>query len=278
MPSPSEFMRHAPAILNANTPWAHQYSMTLRRIVVDHAQNAPRNLQEHLGPSELGSPCDRQVAGKMAGIPNTNHVADPWPSIMGVAGHAWMADCFHAENARLNKARWLPEFRVWPHPFSEHPGTGDLYDSYEEAVVDWKFLGDDSLGKVKKNGPPRRYFVQMLLYGLGFRNIGLPVRRVVLVAWPRTRSTMDNTYVWEHEWTPADDVLLAEVYQQTEARKVLAKGIQAGQLKLRDIPATPSDDECFFCPFLRPEAARDPQAVGCPGHHLLPGRSNITGP
>jgi hypothetical protein len=50
---------------------------------LEHAARAPRTLQQHLGPSELGVECDRQVAGKMAALPATNHVVDPWPSMVG---------------------------------------------------------------------------------------------------------------------------------------------------------------------------------------------------
>ena len=38
--------------------------------------------------------CDRQVVSKMCGEPVTNHVADPWPSVVGTAVHAWLAEKF----------------------------------------------------------------------------------------------------------------------------------------------------------------------------------------
>lgn len=89
---------HRPAPMNGNTPDAQKYAMELREIIRRHAAYQPRSLQKFLGPSELGSPCDRQVAGKMAGLPGTNHTADPWASIVGTAIHAYLADCFDAEN------------------------------------------------------------------------------------------------------------------------------------------------------------------------------------
>lgn len=275
-PSPGAFMKTAPRPVNSNSAWGSQYAMTLRQVVINHAAHAPRTLQKSLGPSELGTLCDRQVAGKLAGIPATNHVVDPWASIMGTAGHAWMADAFTAENRRTGISRWLAEFRVYPD--DKHPGTGDLYDFLELAVTDHKFLGDTPREKLIKDGPPRRYRVQLLKYGKGFRRLGLEVRRVVLVAWPRTRSTMAQTYVWDHPWSPEDDELLAEVDQQHELREIMGAAILSGRMGLRDVPATPDDDDCYFCPFFRAEAAHDSTAVGCPGHHLLPGRSNITGP
>lgn len=277
MSSPAKLMRRPPGPPNSNTEWGAGYALQLRKVVVTHASQSPRNLQVELGPSELGTPCDRQVAGKFAGVKSTNHIADPWASIMGIAGHKWMEGAFHADNARGNgQLRWLPEFRVYPYP--EHPGTGDLYDIHEAAVVDWKFLGDTSRENLIKHGPPRRYFVQLLLYGRGFRNMGLPVRRVVLVAWPRTRSTMNKTYVWDHPLVPEDDTLLDTVYEQTRTRRIIGEEIAKGNLGLRDIPATPDDDDCFYCPFFRAESSYDSAVTGCPGHHLIPGRSNTTGP
>jgi hypothetical protein len=205
-------------------------------------------------------PCDRQVAGKLAGIPSTNHVSDPWPSIVGTAVHAWLADAFKAENAR-HGLRWVPEYRVTPHP--DHPGTADLYDGQEQAVVDWKNLGADKIESIATKGPSVQYQIQLLLYGRGYRNLGLPVRRVVLVALPRTKSTLDGMYVWDHELTPADDAAIDEVFRLTAIRKQWADEIRAGR-PLLSVPATPDSDTCYFCPFYRPQAAQD-GGIGCPG-------------
>lgn len=265
----AEFMKAAPPSLNGNTPFAQRYAGVLKRVFHDAAARAPRTLQQHLGPSELGVMCDRQVAGKLAALPVTNHVTDPWPSIVGTACHAWAADAFTADNARYGYTRWLAEQRVTPHP--EHPGTADLYDSAELAVVDHKFLGESSLAKVKK-APPRKYVVQLLLYGLGYINLGLPVERVILAAYPRTGSSLDGMYVWEHptSYDGADAELLTTVFNQTQVRKNWAQHIltAADPMKaLRDVPADTGEDrdtECYFCPFYRPQASQD-GLYGCPG-------------
>ena len=114
MPSVGEFMSSAPARLEGNSPWASRYAGELRRVVTTQANGSARNVQKHLGPSELGVPCDRQVVGKLAGVAVTNHVADPWPSIVGTAVHAWLADAFTAANTGLDMPRWLAEQRVVP--------------------------------------------------------------------------------------------------------------------------------------------------------------------
>lgn len=258
-----EFMSGQPPSLRGNTSWADAYAQELRRVFHDQAAQAPRSLQVHLGPSELGATCDRQVAGKMAQLPVLNKVADPWPSIRGTALHAWAADAFLADNERLGAIRWVAEQRVTPHP--DHSGTADLYDAEEEAVVDHKFLGPSSMDKVRSAaGPPRHYVVQMLLYARGYRLLGLPVKRVALAAYPATASSLASMYVWERPHTPADDELLEEVFRQTEYRKQWAIALLTGSAQLMDVPAEGDYAECHFCPFMRPQSATD-HGAGCPG-------------
>jgi len=259
--TPAEFMAAAPAVLNGNTPWAARYASELRQVVNEHARNSARSLQVHLGPSEIGTPCDRQVVGKLAGVAPTNHVVDPWPSILGTATHAWLAEAFAADNAR-HGIRWVPEQRVTPHP--DHAGTADLYDGVEQAVVDHKILGQTSMAKIRPPGnPPQRYVIQLLLYGKGYRLLGLPVRRVALAAYPRTSATLDGLYVWERAASASDDELIDKVFELTAARKQLAAEVVNGR-PLSTVPSHPSDDECFFCPFYRPQSAHD-NGPGCPG-------------
>jgi len=257
------FMGTVPAMSGGNTPFAARYARELRDVILRQASRQPRNLQVHLGPSEIGSECDRQVVGKFAGEPHTNHVGDPWASIVGTAVHAWLAEKFGLENSLNGYLRWITERQVAPHP--AYPGHADLYDGIEEAVVDWKILGPTSMAKVMSPaGPSRRYQVQLLLYAAGYRNLGAPVKRVVLAALPRTSPTLDSMYCWEHLCSPADDQLIAGVLDETAFRRELARHVLAGQINIGDVPVTPGD-ECIWCPFYRPESARD-GAPGCPGH------------
>lgn len=266
--SPAEFLSAAPATSAAgSSPWAARYASELRRVLHEHAARAPRTLQQHLGPSEIGVECDRQVVGKLAALPATNHVSDPWPSIVGTACHAYAEEAFSADNDRRG-LRWLTEFRVTPHP--DHPGTADLYDAQEQAVVDHKFLGESSMAKVRK-APPRKYKVQLLLYGLGYYKLGLPVKRVVLAAYPRTAASLDGLYVWERAFSDAEGQILPDVlellglvFDQTAERQVLAQRLLRKEIGLMDVPVAPDDSECYFCSFFRPQAAQD-GGVGCPG-------------
>jgi len=270
VPSASEFAMAAaatrPASPTGNTELASRIAAEYREIVKRYAAYQPRTLQKYLGPSELGSPCDRQVAGKMAGLPATNHVADPWPSLVGTWCHEGMADCFIKANAfDTYGRRFLAETRVAGHP--NHPGTSDLYDWKYKAVVDHKFLGDTTHAKIQRaDGPPRKYVVQILLYAQGFRNMGFPVERVILAAWPRTKSKIAGLYIWERPHTPDDIALLEEVNTQTDTRYAWATALADGRCRLEDVPMVPDDDECYFCPFYRPQSAYDEKIQGCPGN------------
>lgn len=266
--SPADFMSAAPKSQTGSSPWATRYAAELRRVFLDHAARAPRTLQQHLGPSEIGVACDRQVVGKMAALPATNHVVDPWPSIRGTALHAWAADAFDEDNVRRAVLRWVTEQRVTPHP--DHPGTADLYDAIEQAVVDHKFLGASTMAKIRK-GWPRKYLVQLYLYALGYWLLGLPVRRVVLAAYPATAASLDGLYVSDLDFTdefnrvlPEVEALLTEVFAQTAHRRQLADQLLAQKLRFEDVAMDPDSDECFFCPFYRPQAAKD-NGPGCPG-------------
>jgi hypothetical protein len=126
------------------------------------------------------------------------------------------------------------------------------------------------MAKIRSDaGPPRHYVVQLLMYGRGYRNLGLPVDRVVLAAYPATASSLADLYVWERPHTPADDELLEEVFAQTEVRRQWAIALITGQAQLGDVPAVPSDDGCYFCPFYRPQTATD-GGPGCAGHTRPP--------
>lgn len=282
-PTPAEFLSAAPTPVGGSSAYAARYAAELRRIMLEHAARAPRTVQQHLGPSELGVECDRQVAGKLAALPSTNHVLDPWPSIVGTACHAWAAEAFTAWNGRNGALRFVAEQRVTPHP--DHPGTADLYDAAELAVVDHKFLGASSMAKARKGLvaglplaelKPRKYVVQLLLYGLGYLRLGVQVRRVMLAAYPRTAASLDGLYVWDRDFTDERGQLLPDVVAllnlcaaDTERRKGQAAEILAGRLRFMDVPAIVDDDECYFCPFYRPQAARD-GGGGCPGTLIPP--------
>jgi|SRR5215471_7486728 len=262
-------MRRVPRAPGGNTAWAAQYGMQLKDAIHRQAHRSPRNLQVHLGPSELGAVCDREIVGKFAGEPITRHVISPWPSIVGTAVHSWLADAFAKENNLDGYPHWITEMLVTPHP--SYPGRADLYDTVTFTLSDFKVLGPTSMAKVASaEGPPRRYVVQMLLYAKGYMNAGYRVDRVILAALPRTAPSLAGMYCWEHLITPADDVLISQVLAETSLRWQLAQGVMSGAIGINEIPITPSE-ACAFCDYFRPETAEDirlgrPVQPGCPGN------------
>ena len=103
-----------------------------------------------------------------------------------------------------------------------------------------------------------------ILYARGFLALGLPVKRVVLVAYPRTAASLDGLYVWEEAHDEKAQAMVEQVLARTQERKALAELVRQGHLTLDQVPTEASDDECFFCPFYRPQSARD-NGPGCPG-------------
>jgi len=274
-PSVSDFMastRLRPA--SGNTAWASAKADEVKGVVRRASERAPRSQQVHLGPSEIGVACDRQIVSKLLGQPKTNHVVDPWPSVVGTAVHAWLADAFELDNQRyagtgasvsstMLGRRWYTERRVTPHP--DHAGTGDLYDAHEYAVLDHKVLGATTLAKVRgSGGPPRKYVAQLGLYGLGYMREGFRVDRVAIIAYPRTQSTLDDLYVWESPMDGAMAALLETVlHHDMPRRHAYVAMVRDGGMRVDDVPIAPSQDECYFCPFYRPDA--DGDSTGCPG-------------
>lgn len=254
----------SPAPSNGNSRWAADYAKELKRVVAEAGKRAPRSQQVHLGPSELGVACDRQVVGKLTREPKLNLTSDPWPSMVGTWIHAGLEEAFNQDNEREGVGRWLTETRVEPHP--DHGGTGDLYDAKEYAVVDHKALGEATLSKLMREGPPRKYEAQLYLYALGFEKMGHRVDRVVLAAWPRTRSNLDGMYVWEHAFDDHARALVDEVFADTKRRKDQAALVQMNLVTLNQVPATPGD-ECHFCSLFRRGATPGPNGEfrGCPG-------------
>lgn len=231
-----------------NTELAREIAADVHRVLRQASHRAPRSQQVHLGPSELGHPCHRSVSAKLAGLGERSS-SDPWPSIVGTAVHAWLADAFELDNevpadTVHSQTRWLTEHRVTP--LAGHEGTSDLYDGKTFSVLDHKCLGDSSLVKLRTQGPSRLYHVQLLLYALGFMRAGYRVEHIGIIGYPRTGSSLDGIYVWTEPITAQSAAILEQVKADLVERKAYAAELMQGRITLEQIPATP--DTCIFCP------------------------------
>jgi hypothetical protein len=227
----------------------------------------PRTVQTTLGPSELGTPCDRQIALKLAGV-QRHERGLPWAPMCGTAVHALMEDVLKAENARLGRERWVIEQKVMLD--DELSGHGDAYDTDHALVVDWKYTGTTARRKAARKRVPNEelvseeYRVQAHLYGLGHRNAGRPVRFVRLVLLARSHDYGESV-----EWTEGyrEDIAIDAMTRFYAIRdQVTNLNAAAHPELLADIPATPGD-ACKWCPFQRPTplGGVPVDATGCEG-------------
>lgn len=228
--------------------------------------NSTRSLQEAIGPSEIGTPCDRKLAYRLAGNPVINGRRDPWAAIVGTAVHSWLEEAINlwTDGTRrgADDAEFLTEREVQVDDLV--PGHVDLYQISTNTVIDYKTAGPDVFKKIVKEGPPAGYKIQTQLYGLGYANAGRKVEHVALVFLPRA-GWLSSMYVWTDRYRP--DV----------ARKALGRmyAIKRG-IEMVDIWRHPEfyeripavSDHCGFCPFYKRAGLMDGTEAtdeGCPG-------------
>lgn len=234
------------------------------------AANAPRSLQEALGPSEAGEPCTRRLAYKMMHVPPAAAKRDvPWAAIQGTAVHAWLTEVFQAENTRLGRERYLTERRVRPATDedlrtltlpSDLAGSCDLFDRDTGTVTDWKLTSPARLKEYVSHGPGPLYRTQGHLYGRGMVNAGEQVHRVSVVFLPRAAS-LSGLHVWSEPYDPqVAEQALRRLADIRDALFALEPGNHTGRWAL--FPSSP--ESCRFCPWLKPGSRY--LAAACPGH------------
>lgn len=193
----------------------------------------PRNMQQAMGPSEIGSDCDHCVAAKLAGWEQMPEAA--WLPWVGTAMHAYLEGVFE------KFADWLTETRVWV--TSEIPGTSDLFHIPSRTVVDWKLVGATTLKSAKK-GPTPQYRVQAHGYGLGFFRAGFDVQNVAIYYLPRNAISLKSGVFWSEEWDPK--VALAALDRLDRIRAKL-DSFPTTQARDEYISSLPRADHCWDC-------------------------------
>jgi hypothetical protein len=107
----------------------------------------------------VGTPCVRQLAFQMSEIEGSRDVHDPWPSILGTATHAWLADAFHHAN---NVARQEGQPAPWHLERRVNVGFGlqgscDCFHEPTGTVIDWKVLGNTQHAKYSQDEMSETY-------------------------------------------------------------------------------------------------------------------------
>lgn len=242
----------------------HPFSVEILRMVHEYDASRPRSMQKYLGPSEIGSPCPRQLAMKLAGVEEINQVADPWFPIVGSAVHEWMARMVEWYNdvylGRAHNPRFIVENRVQVKATEggyDTAGSTDVYDVDFQRVVDWKIVGTTTMRKVTKGETPvekigQQYHVQAQTYGKGWEDAGYAVRSIMVAFLPRS-NFLSKMQLVEVPY----DRSVADAAQQRVA------AIDALRTKLAP-HLFPPGDCTIWCPFYRPKVALGP--TSCPGH------------
>lgn len=228
-------------------------------------RNAPRSKQVAIGPSEVGDPCDRRIAYKIAGTKEINTWRDPWPAIVGTAIHTWMETAIqryqdHHFSADFDYP-WMTELAVSPDPLVA--GHSDVYNRKTQSVVDWKTAGVDAMRKYRKE-VPNGYRTQIQLYGLGHENAGRPVKDCVLVFLPRS-GWLGDMFIHREPYNRDVAVYALErLYRIGE--QLLDLDIETNPHRFQNIEATPGDS-CVWCPLFNKNLGPDVGASdqGCSG-------------
>lgn len=240
----------------------------MRDALTRFENSRPRSTQTTLGPSELGTPCDRQIALKLAGVKRHDRGL-PWAPMCGTAVHGLMEEVLRAENERLGRERWIIEQKVMLD--DELSGHGDAFDTDWGMVVDWKYTGTTARRKAARRSVPNHelvsaeYRVQAHLYGLGHRNAGRDVRYVRLVLLARSHDYSESV-----EWTePYDESIAVNAMTRFYAirDRVVNEGIAARPALAVNILGAPGE-ACKWCPFQRPTppGGEPVDATGCVGN------------
>lgn len=215
-----------------------------------------RSAQVTLGPSEIGTPCDRRLAMTIMDVPAVNPGGDGWAAFVGTCGHEGMAEIYTFADA--GTGRYAVEMRVNLGNPLVPKGTTDLLDRRDGTIIDWKFMGKYSLDKFRLNGPSSTYRVQAHTYGYGAVLHGEVVKNVAIVGLPRAGGSLDEMHVWTEK---LDTKIAKAALKRVE---VIGANIQPGDgINEARAFAIATKEECRYCPYLL-KGDRGMEK-GCPG-------------
>lgn len=226
-----------------------------------YVNRTDRSKQTTLGPSQIGTPCDRRLAMHLMGCKPVNPGGDSWASFLGTCGHAGVADMFDWANA--GTGRYVTEMPLTFQSELVPKGTGDLLDRMLKVFVDHKMMGSFSLNKLKSEGPSETYRVQLHTYAMGAEDQGEEIEHVALIAWPRQNGTLQSMYAWTE---PYDRGIAERALARVERiRERLDELGGPDGCPASEVPAQfPIADDCTFCSFYKPNA-KSLEFGGCNG-------------
>lgn len=180
--------------------------------VIEHAiTNRPRSLQKTIGPSSLGSDCDRCLITELAGLKAAEDGA-PWLPTLGVALGEWLEAVVIKHLMATGSDRYIPEGRVSVGTVGgvEITGATDVFDTHTGTVIDYKLVGTTTLRKMTKRlpgggptGPSTTYRRQVQIYGRGWERAGYDVQSVAVWALPRNGFRIGDGFVHQEPYDRA---------------------------------------------------------------------------
>lgn len=249
----------------------HPIRDVLLNVIRHKIENNPRSLQREIGPSEIGHPCTRWMAYKLAGTPPIPRKRDKWRATVGTFVHKGLDETFSEANSMAFELTrhhlWLTENRV--NVGTVRAGDGydiygscDLYSVIYQMVIDWKIVGPTTMKEVKsKKVPEPKYVIQSHSYGRGWQRGGVPVVDVGVFFLPAA-GELEEGILW-HE--PFNESLAVEAINRVDAVQRLVN--QTGRLAPALVPGTEHycEDRCEWFKY-----KSDDLTEGCPGANLKP--------
>lgn len=223
-----------------------------------------RSAQVTMGPSEMGTPCDRRLALSLMRMPPVNPGGDGWAAFVGTAIHAALEQMFMWADA--GTGRFAVEQRL-EFPSAYVPkGTADLIDRTLFMLDDHKCQGRWSRNKLRTQGPSPTYRAQAHTYAYGARLRGERIEKIAIISWPRDEATLDDLYVHVEDYSPA---IVKAAFERVEEIGASVGANIKDLRRLYEVPEgaeTSTDikarvaanynvaDDCRFCPFYLPNA------------------------
>lgn len=239
--------------------------LDLLEVIATRIDLHPRSLQKRIGPSEVGTPCDRKLAHRLAQTSDASKRPAAWRPTVGTATHTWLTAAFERDNLNYapDRPRWVTSLRV-PTGYIDGvliDGELDLYDAYTKTVIDWKVPGPTSIKEKRRAGHPgQEYQIQVQLYGRGLQELGTKPEHVAILFLPSAGELTDSFY-WSE---PYDEQVALDALLRASAISAAIRAVGPNLI----IPVLKTAlDHCTHCPWFVPGATDLRRA--CPGDPKL---------
>ena len=231
-------------------------------IITASERNRPRSQQMELGPSDLGSVCDRRIGYKIAEVPEVNVFMDPWTTFVGSAIHSRLQECIDTWSDAYGGHRFTTEMHAPLDPLI--PAHVDLYDRQREWVIDHKSTTSDSIKKMRAGEEINPgYIIQVQLYGLALTQLGYPVKKVALAFYPRAGRLRDM-FCHVEDFDP--DVARVAWQRPYDIAALLTDlDVINNPAAWAQVPAT-ATTMCGLCPWYDRNRFEPADGSGCPGN------------